>query len=76
MNSLFNLSPAHLGNINVEQSVEIFRDLLWCHARKHGVPITKVHITSRVTVRDGGVDAKIDDDITGVPEELLPEFCT
>jgi hypothetical protein len=71
MKSLFDLSPSHLGNINVEQSVEIFRDLLWCHARKHGVPITKVHITSRVTVSDGGVDAKIVDDITGVPDELL-----
>jgi len=71
MNSLLNLSPAHLGNINVEQSVEIFRDLLWCHARKHDVSITKVHITSSVTVSDGGVDAKIDDGITGVPDELL-----
>jgi hypothetical protein len=71
MNTLFSLSPGKLHNINVEQSVEIFRDLLWCHAKKHGVPITKVHISSRVTVSDGGVDAKIDDDITDVPEELL-----
>lgn len=71
MNSLFNLSPAHLDNINTERSVEIFRDLLWCYAKKHGVPITKVHITSRCTVSDAGVDAKIDDDITGVPAELL-----
>jgi hypothetical protein len=63
MNSLFNLMPAHLDRVNVDQSVAIFRDLLWCHARKHGVPITKVHISSRVTVSDGGVDAKIDDDM-------------
>jgi len=71
MESLLHLSPAYLGNIKAEQSVEIFRDLLWCHARKHGVPITKVHITTRIAVSDGGVDAKIDDDITGTPEELL-----
>ncbi len=71
MNSLFNLMPAHLDRVNVEQSVEIFRDLLWCHARKHAVPITKVHISSRVAVCDGGVDAKIDDDINNVSSELL-----
>lgn len=71
MTSLFNLSPAQLGNLNAEQSVEIFRDLLWCHARKYGVPITKVHITSRITVSDGGIDAKIDDDVSGIPAELL-----
>ena len=71
MKSLFELFPVHLGNVNVKQSVEIFRDLLWCHARKHGVPITKVHISSRVTVSDGGVDAKIDDDINNVSSALL-----
>lgn len=71
MNSLFSLSTAHLDNINVDQSVEIFRDLLWCHARKHGIPITKAHISSRVTVSDGGIDAKIDDDINNVSSELL-----
>ncbi len=72
MNSLFGLTTTHLGNLGIEQSVEVFRDLLWCHAKKYGIPITKVHITtSRITVSDGGVDAKIDDDVTGVPEELL-----
>lgn len=72
MNSLFTLTTTHLANLSIEQSVEVFRDLLWCHARKYGVPITKVHITtSRITVSDGGIDAKIDDDVTGVPEELL-----
>jgi len=71
VNSLFNLSPAQLEKLNVEQSVEVFRDLLWCHARKYGVPVTKVHISSRITVSDGGIDAKIDDDIPEVPSELL-----
>ncbi len=71
MSSLFDLSPVQLGNLDAEQSVEIFRDLLWCHARKYGVPITKVHITSRITVSDGGIDAKIDDDILDLPAELL-----
>lgn len=71
MNSLFRLTTTHLGGLSVKQSVEVFRDLLWCHARKYGVPITKVHITSRITVSDGGIDAKIDDNITDVPKELL-----
>ena len=37
----------------------------------YGVPLTKIYITSRVSVSDGGVDAKIDDDVDGIPEELL-----
>jgi len=72
MSSLFSLKPTDLGRIDVTGSVEIFRDLLWCHGRKHSVPITKIHITSRVTNSDGGgVDAKIDDDISNLSSELL-----
>jgi hypothetical protein len=71
MSSLFSLKPTDLGRIDVTGSVEIFRDLLWCHARKHSVPITKIHITSRVTNSDGGVDAKIDDGISNLSSELL-----
>jgi len=71
MNTLFSLSTIQLQNISVPQSVEIFLDLLWCHAKKHGIPITKVHITSKNTVSDGGVDAKIDEDIPGATEGLL-----
>ncbi len=71
MKSLFDIAPADLGSVNVEKSVEIFRDLLWCHARKNGVPITKIHISSRVAVSDGGVDAKIDDEVKDVTSELL-----
>lgn len=71
MSSLFSLEPSDLGRIDVTGSVKIFRDLLWCHGRKHGVPITKIHITSRVTNSDGGIDAKIDDDICDLSSELL-----
>jgi hypothetical protein len=71
MKSLLDLAPADLGSVNVEKSVEICRDLLWCHARKHGFPITKIHISSRVAVSDGGVDAKIDDDAEDTTSELL-----
>lgn len=71
MKSLFDLAPLNLGCRNVEKAVEIFRDLLWCHARKFGIAVTKINITSRVTVSDGGVDAKIDEDIAGVPADLL-----
>lgn len=71
MDSIFSLQPHNLNSINAERAVKNFRDLLWCHARRHGLSVTKVHITSRVNVSDGGVDAKIDDNIESVRDELL-----
>lgn len=70
MNSIFSVQPNDLNKHNDRKAVETFRDLLWCHAKKLGISSTKVHITSRINVADGGVDAHIDEDVD-LPEDNL-----
>jgi hypothetical protein len=60
MDSILTVTNHDLQKFNPTQAVEIFRDLLWAGARRVGVPLTRVHISSRVNVADGGVDARID----------------
>lgn len=69
--SLLSLDPKNLDNINAEKSVEIFRELLWCHSRKYNFPISKIHISSRVNVSDGGVDTRIEDAKNEIKSELF-----
>jgi hypothetical protein len=60
MNSIFTVTSQDLEKFNPAQAVEIFRDLIWAGARRIGVPLSQVHISSRINVPDGGVDARID----------------
>ncbi|MEM7124967.1 MAG: hypothetical protein AAF702_01485 [Chloroflexota bacterium] len=71
MNTLFTLTTDDLSKLSSEQAVIIFRDLLWCSARDHGIPVTKVHISGDITVKDGGIDASIDDQIESATDDLL-----
>lgn len=71
MNSIFSTQPADLSSLTAEKAVEIFRDVLWCHAKKKGVPVTNVHISSKVYVKDGGVDARVDNDSELAGDDLL-----
>ncbi len=73
MTSVLDISPQNLGQLDAQRSVEIFRDLLWGHARKQQIPITKVHITQNITIGDGGIDAAIDEDIPLTDDPLLVE---
>src|SRR2546423_15514202 len=65
MNNIFTVKNEDLQKFNPQQAVEVFRDLLWAEARRLGVPINKVRISSRINVRDGGVDAVVE------PDEIL-----
>jgi hypothetical protein len=71
MNNIFTLKNEDLQKFNPQQAVEIFRDLLWVEARRLGIPVNKVRISSRINVRDGGVDAAVEPD--GIPQPVLPD---
>jgi hypothetical protein len=60
VNNIFTVTNQDLEKFNPAQAVEIFRDLLWAGARRIGLPLSEVHISSRINVADGGVDARID----------------
>ena len=50
-----------LPSLNQNTAVEFFQKLLWAEARQLGVEISKINISNRVNVRDGGIDATVDD---------------
>lgn len=74
MNNIFTVNNEDLQKFNPQQAVEVFRDLLWAEARRLGIPLNKIRISSRINVRDGGVDAAVEPDETlqsPVPDGLV-----
>lgn len=71
MTTPYTLAPTELTPLSPRQSIALFRDLLWCQARRRGVPLTKIHITTAENVPDGGVDAEVDDGVIGGQDDVL-----
>jgi len=72
MISFFDATPEMLGQLDTREAVECFRDLLWCHARRTGISVTKINISSNITAADGGIDASINtDEIKGTDELFI-----
>src|SRR5207249_1805691 len=46
--------------LDAARAVELMADLLWAEARRLGFPTTHVHVSSRINVPDGGVDASVE----------------
>ena len=63
MNSdtIFTVRNENLTQLKQNKAVEFFQNLLWAEARRLGVKISKINISTRVNVPDGGVDATVDD---------------
>ena len=58
--TIFTVEPQHLGNLSADTAIVFFAELLWSEARRTGIPIAAIKISTRVNVPDGGVDAQID----------------
>ena len=59
--TIFTVRNKDLSRLNPTEAVFFCRDLLWAEARRLGVEISKINISSRVNVQDGGVDATVND---------------
>lgn len=71
MSTLFTITENDLEQLSPEEAVEIFRDLVWAEIRRLGIPISKVHISSRINVPDGGVDAFVEENEIIIEEDLI-----
>jgi hypothetical protein len=58
--TIFTVKTEHLGRLNPNEAVSFVANLLWAEARRIGLPVTSINISSRTNVADGGVDAGID----------------
>ena len=58
--TIFTVKNEHLTRLN-QRAVDFFQKLLWAEARRLGIEISKINVSSRINVPDGGVDAAVDD---------------
>ncbi len=59
--TIFTVKNEHLNQLDQNTAVEFFQKLLWAEARRLGVKISDITVSSWNTVPDGGVDASVDD---------------
>src|SRR2546425_13092519 len=57
--TIFTVKPEHLERLSPAEAVELVSRLLWAELTRIGLPTTQVHITTRITTKDGGIDATV-----------------
>ena len=60
-NTIFTVKNEDLSLFNQDTAVEFFQKLLWAEARRLGIELSKINVSSWVNVADGGVDATVED---------------
>ncbi len=61
--TIFTVKNEHLERLDQNTSVEFFQKLLWAEARRLGIEISDITVSSWNNVPDGGVDASVNTDI-------------
>lgn len=59
--TIFTVKNEHLNRLDQNTAVDFFQRLLWAEARRIGIELSKIYVSSWVNVADGGVDASVDD---------------
>jgi len=60
METILTVSHKVLSSLAATAAVKHFRNLLWCEARRNGLPLQQVVVSLDANVSDGGIDAKIE----------------
>ena len=61
LETIFTVKNEHLDLLNERTAVDFFQKLLWAEARRIGIEVSKINVSRRINVPDGGVDATVDD---------------
>jgi hypothetical protein len=59
LDTIFTVKNEDLNRLSPAEAVTSFRELLWAEARRQGIPISNVNISSWINVPDGGIDASV-----------------
>ena len=57
--TIFAVTKDDLKRLNPEEAVDVFRELLWAEATTLGIGKNLINVPSSITVKDGGVDAEV-----------------
>lgn len=69
--TIFTVTPQDIGGLDAKRAVDLIADLLWAETRRLGLPTTRVRVSRRITVPDGGVDASVADATDHWPDSFL-----
>ena len=69
--NIFTVTNEDLGWLNERKAVEFFQQLLWAKARRLGIGLSQVNVSSRIDVPDGGVDATVDADLPAAGSDII-----
>ena len=69
--TIFTIKKEDLERYSPQEAVDFFSELLWAEARRIGIPLSKVHISSWINVADGGIDAMVEENISGAQSDLI-----
>ncbi len=71
METIFTVKNENLERLGPQEAVDFFGELLWAEARRIGIEISKIHISSRINVPDGGVDALVEEKNISTQSDLI-----
>jgi len=74
--AIFTVTAEQIAALDAARAVELVAGLLWAEVRRLGFPTTHVHVSTRVTVPDGGIDASVDTndiDVDKWIDSFIPE---
>lgn len=74
--SIFSTTNQDLQLLADTEAVAIFRKLLWAEARKNGIPISKIRVSDRIDVSDGGIDAIVEANSAQFKDDLIKNGTT
>ncbi|PEN12746.1 hypothetical protein CRI94_12015 [Longibacter salinarum] len=69
-NPLFDVEPSSLDDLDGGGLTKVLRELVWLELYQHGGSLSKVHIPLNITVRDGGIDGRVQWEGDPPPENL------
>jgi len=73
MRNPFELSDPDLTNLNPQEAVAFARRLLWAEAAFTGISQRLVSVPQCINMRDGGLDARIEESVSPSRDDLIPE---
>lgn len=71
METIFTVHNEDLERLNPQEAVDFFRELLWAEARRTGIAISKIHVSSWINLPDGGIDALVEENKFSVRSDLI-----
>jgi hypothetical protein len=71
LETIVTVGNENLERLSPQEAVDFFRELLWAEARKIGIGIDKIHVSSWINVPDGGIDALVDENIASAQSDII-----